>query len=177
MTSPDIRRTGRARRTAAFCVVLALAAGLPLAPFAAAENGTAEAWHALDAGEMRDRFVGFKIEGVYNNGEAFSEELKADMTTFYRDQNSETPGEYELRDEFICFAYPVPIDTGCFRVWQRSANCYDMYIAEGQGFPAVGYYQRMVGIGWDSRFWRSDEEPTCPGNQLAGRPGGGATLT
>ena len=128
-------------------------------------------WRSLDAQDLRQRFVGTTIEGVYNNGEAFSEELKADMSTFYRDQDDATPGEYELKGEFICFAYPVAIETGCFRVWQRSANCYDMYIAEGQGFPAVGLYQRMVGTGWDSRFWRADEEPTCPGAQLARAPG------
>ncbi|UOM33078.1 hypothetical protein [Acuticoccus sp. I52.16.1] len=147
------------------------AAGLAAASHPAAAEDKPVLWRSLDAQDLRQRFVGTTIEGVYNNGEAFSEELKADMSTFYRDQDDATPGEYELKGEFICFAYPVAIETGCFRVWQRSANCYDMYIAEGQGFPAVGLYQRMVGTGWDSRFWRADEEPTCPGAQLARAPG------
>ncbi len=146
--------------------IAAVVATLYLSPAAMAEEQPV-LWRSLDGEDLRQRFVGSTIEGVYSTGEAFSEELKRDMSTFYRDQDDATPGQYELKGEFICFAYPVPIETGCFRVWQRSANCYDMYIAEGQGFPAAGLYQRMVGTGWDSRFWRADEEPTCPGAQLA----------
>lgn len=156
---PAIRRGGR--RLALALVLLAAAA-----PSAAGDART-PLWRSLDAATMRTIFVGTKIEGVYSDGEGFTEELKVDMTTFYRDDDDATPGEYELKGEFLCFAYPVPIDTGCFRVWQRSENCFDMYIAEGQGFPAVGYYQRLTGTGWDSRFWRTDREPTCPGNKLA----------
>lgn len=161
---------------AALAVATLVAAGLS-GPGSARAQDEAPLWRSLDASGMRQQFVGRLIKGTYSDGEHFSEELKADMTTFYEDAGTSTPGEYELRGEFICFAYPVPIETGCFRVWQRSENCYDMYIAEGQGFPSVGLYQRMVGTGWDSRFWRDDAPSTCPAAQLAGAAPAGPPLT
>ena len=168
--SPSYSRSGSLRAANWVAPVMFLVAlALPtLAGAQAQEQPTL--WRSLDAAGMREEFVGHLVKGVYADGEHFSEELKADMTTFYEDAGASTPGEYELRGEFICFAYPVPIETGCFRVWQRSENCYDMYIAEGQGFPSVGLYQRMVGTGWDSRFWRDDAPSTCPAAQLAAAP-------
>ncbi|WP_420392590.1 hypothetical protein [Acuticoccus sp.] len=140
-----------------------------LASSAAADPATRDdvKWRSLDAAAIARELVGSTVEGRYASGGSFTEELRADLTTLYRDDAVDTPGTFTLEGEAICFAYPVPLETGCFLVWQRSQNCYDLYFAAGQGRVAASLAQRTLGVGWDARFWRTEDETTCPTIGLA----------
>ncbi|WMS42541.1 hypothetical protein RDV64_21150 [Acuticoccus sp. MNP-M23] len=124
-------------------------------------------WRQLDDGALQTILRGHPTEGVYNDGMRFFEELRADMTTQYQDDKWKTAGVYRIENGEICFAYDQPMDTGCFEVWQRSENCFDLYFTGPRTTPNASYMNRLTGTGWDARFWLADRPATCPEAGLA----------
>ncbi len=142
------------------------AATLPsaVAPAAARDNAL---WRQLDDALLESIVVGKPTEGIYNSGDRFYEELRSDMTTLYQDDQWKSGGVYRVEGGELCFSYDEPINTGCFVVWQRSENCFDLYFTGERGLPPASYMNRLTGTGWDARFWLADRPATCPEAGLA----------
>lgn len=121
--------------------------------------------------EITQTFAGQEVAGVYNEGTAFTEDLRADGTTQYSEPTVLTDGRWWVTQDAICFEYEQPLDTGCFRIWQRSQNCYDQYFlgpVDARGSIEVPpLAEQRAGLSYDSRFWRVSEPSTCALGEIA----------
>ena len=130
--------------------------------------GEASPWRQLTAQEAAAAFVGQTIEGVYADGRWWSEDIASDGTTAYREDDLSAAGSYWFAGERMCFLYRDPLDGGaCFELWQRSANCYDVYPADDDGTIRAALWQRVVGVLWHARFWRTGHPSTCPAQAMS----------
>jgi len=139
----------------ALLIAVAIAAPDPVA-------ATEFRYRALSRADLVTEFLGRRVDGLYADGSSFTEHFRDDGSTLYRDARGEVIGEMSFRDDNFCFRYEVPDMTGgCFVVWQRSANCYDFYVTR-QGVPLASFTERILGVGWEARVWRTEVAATCP---------------
>jgi hypothetical protein len=147
-----------------------------LATSAGAGAGAGEVlWRTLNDATLTAELVGTEVEGYYSDGRHFTENMTPELKTFYDADDVTTDGTYWVAADRLCFSYAAPISTGCFEVWQRSENCYDNYFMPDGADPASTIAQRALGLGWDSRMWRTNAPSTCPAAAVADR--GAAPLT
>ncbi|MEM7694982.1 MAG: hypothetical protein AAF318_11060 [Pseudomonadota bacterium] len=118
----------------------------------------------MSRADIESDLFGRTIEGHYASGEAFAETLSRDLTSHYTDPDATTTGVMSFDGNALCFAYPEVGDMsgGCFRVWQRSQNCFDFYVHDDAGKPRAGFAAQLIGTDWTARVWRTDAEPSCP---------------
>jgi hypothetical protein len=124
-------------------------------------------WRSLTDATLNAELVGTVVEGFYSDGRHFTEDMQPSLKTFYEADDVTTDGTYWVAADRLCFSYTAPISTGCFEVWQRSKNCYDNYFMPAEGDPSSTLAQRMLGLAWDSRMWRTAEPSTCPAAAVA----------
>jgi hypothetical protein len=142
------------RRIATFVVML-------LGALAPARGETPRAdlgW--MSGEEIRERFSGKDIAGVYPNDQLWSERIEADGRTDYREAEKHWQGQWWVTAREFCFIYPPPGLGGCFRVVRINRNCYELYETIGR----LGQAETPPALaeGWNGRMWLASEPPTCP---------------
>ena len=154
-----------ARRTRALRVALALAALGTTGAAPAAEDPPATS-RVMSQTDIRQDLFGRTIEGAYWHGAPFTEELRRDGTSHYRDDRGASTGTLHFDGDALCFAYrDSTMNGGCFLVWRRTANCYDFYPFAGGVLATAS--ELAIGTGWTARVWRQDAPAGCPQTPLS----------
>lgn len=114
--------------------------------------------NAMNRDDIIAAFVDQQLSGVYPSGAPWSELVRSDGTSDYREGANRREGRWWMQNDNFCFRYDLPLSGGCFRVVRIGANCYELY-AVNPGQEAVSGPQ--VGANWNGRMWRDDAAPTC----------------
>ncbi len=138
---------------ASLATVLALAAGS-----IAKAQGLVDR-NSMSRDEIVAAFVDQQLSGVYPSGLPWSELIRSDGTSDYREGGNRRTGRWWMRGHQFCFRYELPMSGGCFRVVRMGANCYELYAvtASGDAPPAPPNAEGQ----WNGRMWRDDAAPTC----------------
>lgn len=113
----------------------------------------------MTADAIRSEFSGVPLAGIYPSGMIWTEDIKADGTTDYREGAIRRPGQWwTMRLEF-CFSYPEPGVGGCFRITKVSANCYELYDYSSE-FGRADAPPLQKGA-WNGMMWRTQAPHTC----------------
>lgn len=108
--------------------------------------------------EIIAAFVDHQLSGVYPSGVPWSEMVRSDGTSDYREGGSRREGRWWMRGNDFCFRYHLPLSGGCFRVVRVGANCYELYVVNPGRETVPG---PQSGANWNGRMWRDDTAPTC----------------
>jgi hypothetical protein len=114
--------------------------------------------NAMGRDEIVAAFVDQQLSGVYPSGIPWSELIRSDGTSDYREGGNRREGLWWMRGDDFCFRYNIPFSGGCFRVVRIGTNCYELYAVNPGEVPAPG---PQVGASWNGRMWRDDTAPTC----------------
>lgn len=127
------------------------------APSRAEDDRSGLAW--LSGAEIRTEFSGRSLAGLYPSNRQWSELIRADGSTDYREGEKHWLGRWSVRDREFCFVYPPPGVGGCFRVARISANCFELYEFESPR----GQSEEPPNIAdqWNGRMWHADRPTTC----------------
>ena len=110
--------------------------------------------------EIRAELIGIKLSGIYPTGMLWSEVIATDGTTAYEENGKRSAGKWQVAGELFCFAYELPMESGCFRVVKQSPNCYELYTASlGGHAPATP--PPAANMAWNGRMWRETTRSTC----------------
>lgn len=112
--------------------------------------------------DVRSELIGRTIEGLLDDGDAFTEVLRRDGTSLYRTGQGTFEGRTRITGDAFCFVYPPSTMDHCFVLWRRGSNCYDFYPADPSGEADADPLAQITGIGWRARAYRADAESTCP---------------
>lgn len=123
----------------------------------AEEDRSGLVWMSAD--EITATFKGESLAGLYPSNAPWTETIRADGTTDYREGTKRWQGTWWVRDREFCFSYPPPGVGGCFRVTRISANCYELYeFTQPTGSDETPPYIADL---WNGRMWRTDRPTTC----------------
>ncbi len=113
----------------------------------------------LSQSEIQAALFDTKLVGEYSNGQRWSEFLNNDMTSIYIEDSYTMAGQIRFKGSVLCFTYPQSEDPlpHCFEIWQRGANCFDFYGADG----STTLMDTRLGRNWLARAWRADKTSTC----------------
>ncbi len=114
--------------------------------------------NAMSRDDIIAAFVDQQLSGVYPGGAPWSELVRSDGTSDYREGGRQREGRWWMQGDNFCFRYDLPLSGGCFRVVRIGANCYELY-AVNPGQETVPGPQ--AGANWNGRMWRDDAPPTC----------------
>lgn len=109
--------------------------------------------------EIVEAFVSQQLSGIYPSGTPWSELIRPDGTSDYREGTARREGRWWMRDDQFCFTYALPGSGGCFQIARVGRNCYELYVvgrAGGAEAPPPGADRQ-----WNGRMWRDDLPPTC----------------
>jgi len=114
--------------------------------------------NAMSRDEIVAAFANRQLSGVYPSGLPWSELIRSDGTSDYREGKRRREGRWWMRAHNFCFSYPPPMSGGCFRVVRIGSNCYELYAVSPNGGapPVLGAEEH-----WNGRMWRDDVPPTC----------------
>ena len=143
-------------RLAAYATTLALLAGFGFERPATAQDFIQR--NTMSRDEIVAAFVDQQLSGVYPSGMPWSELIRSDGTSDYREGGSRREGRWWMRRDDFCFRYDLPLSGGCFRVVRLGANCYELYALSMSDDAAPG---PQAGTSWNGRMWRDDASPTC----------------
>jgi len=115
--------------------------------------------NAMSRDEVVAAFVDQQLSGVYPSGLPWSELIRSDGTSDYREGGNRREGRWWLRGHHFCFSYAMPMSGGCFRVVRVGANCYELYAVTPSG-DAPAAPPNAEGH-WNGRMWRDSAAPTC----------------
>ncbi len=124
---------------------------------AEAQDGGPQSWMTRD--EIVEAFVDRQLSGVYPTGTPWTELVRRDGTSDYREGASRRDGRWWMRGDHFCFAYALPQSGGCFQVVRVGNNCFELY-AVGTGGGAEVPPARAQ-RSWNGRMWREDQPATC----------------
>ncbi len=124
---------------------------------AAAQDGGPASWMSRD--EIIEAFVDRQLSGVYPSGTPWSELVRADGSSDYREGAARREGRRWMRGDQFCFAYALPHSGGCFKVVRIGNNCYELYsVGAGGGAEAPPSGAKRH---WNGRMWRDEAPATC----------------
>ena len=135
----------------------AIAAALMLLAVPAGAQGFLER-NAMGRDEVLAAFVDQQLSGVYPSGLPWSELIRSDGTSDYREGGHRREGLWWMRGDDFCFRYNIPLSGGCFRVVRIGTNCYELYAVNPGELRAPG---PRSGANWNGRMWRDNTAPTC----------------
>ena len=102
--------------------------------------------------EIRGAFEGITLDGIYNDGQFFSETYFEDGSIRYHDVEGADSGQWTVEDDKFCTFYENLLGA-CFFVYRDGPNCYSFYEEDDDGQPSAE---------WTSRGWDREEDSTCP---------------
>ena len=112
----------------------------------------------ISEAQLRAAFTGKKHLGSYNflsrdiTSYAFEETTGSDGSIRHVQQGHVDTGQWEIKDNVICYDYDDPgLLQACFHMYVRG-NCYYHYQVSVQGYPRSGFSARSVIAG---------ETPNC----------------
>lgn len=109
--------------------------------------------------EIVEAFVDRQLSGVYPSGVPWSELVRRDGTSDYREGQSRREGRWWMSGDHFCFTYARPQSGGCFHVVKIGNNCYELYAvgtSGGASAPPSGAKRH-----WNGRMWRDEAPATC----------------
>ncbi len=123
----------------------------------AAEERFGLVW--MSGEEITQTFSGKPLAGLYPSERSWSEVIRSDGSTDYREGGNHWLGRWWIRDREFCFSYPPPGVGGWFRVTRISSNCFELYEFESP----VGGDEAPPNIAnlWNGRMWHADKSTTC----------------
>jgi len=126
-------------------------------PTAIADDRSGLVW--LSGEEIHTAFGGRQVAGLYPSLRSWTELIRPDGTTDYREGANHWQGQWWIRDREFCFSYPPPGVGGCFRVTRITDNRYELYEFE----TPLGGDETPPHIAdlWNGRMWRADQPTTC----------------
>ncbi len=136
------KSSSTARRRIAAALLLLVAAG---SVFAGERLGT-------DA--IAATFKGMSLDGIYRDGEFFSETYAEDGTIRYHGLAGADRGEWSAASNRFCTFYEGA-EGGCFFVERDGDNCFTFFLDEGGATPKPA-------ADWISRGWDRSRKATCP---------------
>ena len=144
-------------RVMPFVVMLVALTTFGVAPASSEDDRSGLAW--LSGEEIRSRFAGKPLAGLYPSQRQWAETIHKDGTTDYREGINHWQGQWWISGREFCFSYPPPGVGGCFRVTRISANCYELYEIES----GAGRDEAPPDIAnlWNGRMWLADKPTTC----------------
>jgi hypothetical protein len=120
------------------------------------ENTSPSAWMTGDA--IRQEFSGKGLAGHYPSGAPWTELIRTDGTTDYREGPKHWQGKWWATSQEFCFSYPAPGNGGCFRVVRVSTNCFELYdYTDNKNLETPPTEADR----WNGRFWFADHPTTC----------------
>ena len=148
-----------AKRSLSSKVLRALLAAQAIGTFARAEaqDSGLLTWMGRDA--IIGAFVDRQLSGVYPSGVPWTELVRRDGTSDYREGQQRREGRWWMSGDHFCFAYALPQSGGCFQVVQVGKNCYELYAVGSSG--GVQAPPDRAQRSWNGRMWREDEAATC----------------
>ena len=130
---------------------LAAAAAAALAFLA---GSLASAADKMSARDIEKTFNGMTLDGVYLNGEYFTEVYRDDGSIRYRDGYGADSGRWSVKNGQFCTFYDGQ-EGACFTVEREGANCFTFYEPD----PDTG---KIDPDKWTSRGWdRAKGKATC----------------
>lgn len=108
---------------------------------------------------IRHEFSGKGLSGHYPSGAFWTEMIRNDGTTDYREGPKHWQGKWWATSLEFCFSYPAPGNGGCFRVVRVSANCFELY--DFTNSKGIGETPPTETDRWNGRFWFADRPTTC----------------
>lgn len=148
--------TTNSRTIIGLCLLSVLLA-LDVIPRARAQDGGPLSWMKRD--EIVEAFVDRQLSGVYPSGVPWTEMVRRDGTSDYREGRQRREGRWWMSGDNFCFAYALPQSGGCFQVVQIGSNCFELYAVGTSGnaqAPPAGTRRH-----WNGRMWRESEAATC----------------
>lgn len=127
---------------------LALLAAL-LAP------ATGMAGEPLGEAEIASTFRGMTLDGIYRDGEFFSETYNEDGSIRYHGQTGADSGEWSVEGGRFCTFYEGA-EGACFFVERDGANCFTFTAPDEKAGRTVPQKD------WTSRGWDRTKPSTCP---------------
>jgi len=147
-------------RRPAHVSLLALLSGLAAVSAPKAHDSVARA--TMNREEIIAAFVDQQLSGVYPSRVPWSELIRSDGTTDYREGQAQREGHWWMRADDFCFRYALPLSGGCFRVVRVGANCYELYAVSPSDAVTPPAQSAPGAPGhWNGRMWRDDASPTC----------------
>ncbi|MBZ9937298.1 hypothetical protein LB518_13420 [Mesorhizobium sp. BR1-1-16] len=137
---------GQWTRRAAVLALAALALAMARPPAEAGERLTTE--------EITKTFSGMTLDGIYHDGEFFSETYRDDGSIRYHGADAADMGEWSASNGRFCTFYEAS-EGGCFFVDRDGANCFTFTVDEGIAHPRPAR-------DWTSRGWDRTRPSTCP---------------
>lgn len=116
--------------------------------------GSARAGERLDSAAIEATFKGMTLDGVYRDGEFFSETYAEDGSIRYHGLAGADRGEWSAVSGRFCTFYEGA-EGGCFVVERDGANCFTFFVDEGGDQPKPA-------ADWTSRGWDRGKPSTCP---------------
>jgi hypothetical protein len=117
-------------------------------------GASASASEKMTAKDIEKTFEGMTLDGVYYNGQFFTEAYHDDGSIRYSDSSGADSGEWSVKDGKFCTFYEGQ-EGACFEVERDGANCFTFYEPE----PDTG---KINPDNWTSRGWNRASKPTCP---------------
>lgn len=136
------------RSAARVGLALATLLALPALPAAAGEK--------LGAADIAATFRGMTLDGIYRDGEFFSETYHEDGSIRYHGADGADAGEWTVEDDRFCTFYE-DADGACFFVERDGANCFSFYAPLDNGGGPLRPEKD-----WTSRGWDRTKPSTCP---------------
>ena len=115
---------------------------------------TVGAGERLGTDAIAAAFKGMSLDGVYRNGEFFSETYAEDGTIRYHGLGGADRGEWSAASNRFCTFYEGA-NGGCFFVERDGDNCFTFFLDEGGATPRPA-------ADWTSRGWDRSRKATCP---------------
>ncbi len=115
--------------------------------------------------EIRRAFAGISIDGTYIDGLSFTEVYADDGCIDYRDKRKAMTGKWSIVNNSFCTLYDGIITGGCFKVLQRSANCFEFYFLASTEIEAAKPEPRRPS--WTARGWNKAKPVTCEEKPVA----------
>lgn len=130
---------------------------LAAATYAHAQSDGPMNW--MSRNEVVEAFVDRQLSGIYPSGVPWTELVRRDGTSDYREGRSRREGRWWMSGDHFCFTYALPQSGGCFQVVKVGQNCFELYavgVAGGAQAPPAGARRS-----WNGRMWREDQPATC----------------
>lgn len=115
------------------------------------------AW--MTGAAIQGTFGGQPIAGTYPTGKPWTETVRANGSTDYREGEKHWQGKWWVTQREFCFAYPPGTAGGCFRVVRVSPNCFELYDFTGE-LGKADAPPSLTGA-WNGRMWVTNQPTTC----------------
>ena len=106
--------------------------------------------HVMSDAEILATFPGMTMVGNYGDGVKFAETYHLGGNISYSDDQGVDAGNWFEREGLFCTFYKTA-NGACFQIVKTGANCFEMYVAEGQDGKKEVPSPNWNSVGWDEK--------------------------